>query len=233
MTKIELRYYVVKRGKGFWQPTKAMRLLGFYSVPCGNDGPDAWAIAERWNGRWDKTHRGEEPSPAMVAADKLSPEQSEELTVYPPRSIGEAFARYRWTDEWASKAPRTREDWWRGWKKIKPIFADCDPRTVRLEDISTWRKTIEEDVSLREAHRCVKIWRALWKVSAAMHYCKRDEDPSLGVRNKAAPGRNLKWSEGEVVRVFKRAWRMGYHGLAAVIADAIPGSRDRSVHIEV
>jgi hypothetical protein len=88
MTKIELRYYVVKRGKGFWQPTKAMRLLGFYSVPCGDDGPDAWAIAERWNGRWDKTHRGEEPSPAMVAADKLTPEQSEELTFFPPRSLG-------------------------------------------------------------------------------------------------------------------------------------------------
>src|SRR5262249_18593529 len=105
-------------------------------------------------------------------------------------------------------------------KQIKPIFGDCDPRTVRLEDISAWRKTVEEAVSLREAHRCVKIWRALWKVSAAMHYCKRDEDPPLGVRNKSAPGRNLKWTEGEVVRVFKRAWRMGYHGLAAVIAVA-------------
>ena len=161
MTKIELRYYVVKRGKGFWQPTKAMKLLGFYSVPCGDDGPDAWAIAERWNERWDKTRRREEPSPAMAAADKLSPEQSEELTVYPPRSLGEAFARYRRTDEWASKAPRTREDWWRGWKQIKPIFGDCDPRTVRLEDISAWRKAVEEAVSLREAHRCLKIWRAL------------------------------------------------------------------------
>ena len=28
------------------------------------------------------------------------------------------------------------------------------------------------------------------------------------------------WSEGEVVRLFKRAWRDGYHGLAAVIAVA-------------
>jgi len=45
-------------------------------------------------------------------------------------------------------------------------------------------------------------------------------DPSLGVRNTAAPGRNLQWSEGEVVRAAKRAWRMGYHGLAAVIAVA-------------
>ena len=136
MTRVKVRHYVVKRGQAFWQPTKKMRALGFYSVPLGQDGPDAWARAEQWNDRWDKTRRGEAPSPAMVAADNLSPERSEELTVYPPRALGEAFRRYRRTDEWAAKAPRTREDWWRGWKRIKPIFGDCDPRTVTLEDLS-------------------------------------------------------------------------------------------------
>ena len=79
---------------------------------------------------------------------------------------------------------------------------------------------IEETVSLREAHRCVKIWRALWKVSAALGFCVRDADPSLGVRNRAAPGRSATWSEGEVARLCKRAWRDGYHGLAALIAVA-------------
>jgi hypothetical protein len=195
-----------------------MRALGFSSVPCGADGPDAWAIAEEWNRRWLAVHRGEAPSPAMVAADNLSPEKSEELTVYPPRSLGDAFRRYRRTEEWRRKAPRTREDWWRAWRRIKPVFGDCDPRTVTLEDISSWRKVIEDTVSLREAHRCVKIWRAMWKVSAALAYCVRDADPSLGVRNSAAPGRSLTWSEGEAARLFKRAWREGYFGLAAVIA---------------
>jgi integrase len=156
----------------------------------------------------------------MVGPENLSPDRSEELTVYPPRSLGEAFRRYRRTEEWGAKAPRTREDWWRAWKRIKPIFGDCNPRTVTLEDLSAWRKVIEDKVSLREAHRCVKIWRAMWKVVAALGYCVRDADPSLGVRNRAAPGRNLQWTEGEIVRVAKRAWRMGYHGLAAVIAVA-------------
>jgi len=197
-----------------------MRALGFYSVPCGQDGPGAWAIAEQWNARWQAVRRGNAPSPAKAAADNLSPERSEELTVYPVRSLGEAFRRYRRTDEWASKEPRTREDWWRGWKRIKPIFADCDLRTVSLEDISAWRKAIEETVSLREAHRCLKIWRAMWKVAAALGYCVRDADPSLGVRNRASPGRSATWTEGEVVRLYKRAFRDGYHGLAAVIAVA-------------
>src|SRR4029077_6305084 len=61
---------------------------------------------------------------------------------------------------------------------------------------------------------------ALWKVAAARGYCVRDADPSLGVRNRAAPGRSATWAEGEVARLYKRAWRDGYHGLAACIAVA-------------
>lgn len=221
MTKVKIRHYRVKRNwRAWWEPTKKMRALGFYSVPLGRDGPAAWAQAEEWNRRWDKTRRGEAPSPAMVTADNLSPEQAEELTVYPPRSLGEAFRRYRKINEWTAKEPRTREDWWRCWRRIKPVFGDCDPRTVTLEDISAWRQAIEETVSLREAHRCVKIWRALWKVTAALGYCAPDADPSRGVRNRAAAGRSETWSEGEIARTAKRAWRMGYYGLAAVIAVA-------------
>ena len=141
MTKVKVRHYVVKRGKGFWQPTTKMKSLGFGPVPCGPDGPGAWALAEEWNRRWDQTRSGEVPSPAMASAQNLSFENSEELTIYPPRSLGDTFRRYRRTEEWKRKAPRTREDWWRGWKRIKPIFGDVDPRTVRLDDISAWRKT--------------------------------------------------------------------------------------------
>jgi hypothetical protein len=220
MSEVKIRHYVVKRGKGFWQPTAKMKAIGFGSVPCGADGPDAWARAEEWNRRWDKTRTGQAPSPAMVSAQNLSFENSEELTVYPSRSLGEAFRKYRKTNEWSRKAPRTREDWWRGWKRIKPVFGDVDPRTVRLDDVSAWRQAIEDTVSLREAHRALKIWRALWKVSAALGYCVRDADPSLSVTNSAAPGRRAQWSEGGAVRLAKRAWRMGYYGLAAVIAIA-------------
>jgi hypothetical protein len=109
MTRVKIRYYVLKRGQGFWQPTKKMRVLGFYAVPCGKDGPKAWATAELWNNRWDATRHEGAPSPAMADADNLSAERSEELTVYPHGSLGEAFKRYRRTYEWGSgKAPRTQ-----------------------------------------------------------------------------------------------------------------------------
>ena len=222
MTKIKIPYYTVRRnGRGFWEPKPPMRSLGFFSVACGPDGPDAWAIARQWNDRWQGVKSGQSPAPAMVTAENLSPETAEHLTIYPPRSLGEAFRRYRAISQWTDgKKPRTREDWWRVWKWIKPVFGDCDPRTVTLEDIDAWRVKIEAAVSLREAHRCLKIWRAMWRVAAALGYCEREADPSLGVRNRSAPGRSATWTEGEVVRLYKRARRDGYHGLAAVIAVA-------------
>ena len=175
------------------------------------------------NGSDDGRTQGEakQPHPLWSGLKTFHLIEAEELSVYPSRSLGEAFRRYRRTPEWTKqKAPRTREDWWRGWKRIKPVFGDTDPRTITLEDISAWRSAIEETVSPREAHRALKIWRALWRVSAALGYCVRDADPSLGVRNSAAKGRSETWTEGEAVRLFKRAWRDGYHGLAALIAVA-------------
>jgi hypothetical protein len=197
-----------------------MKRAGFQSVPLGKDGPQAFALAEQWNRRWDDTRKGIHPSPARTSAENLSPERAEELTVYPPRSMGAGFRAFRKTNEWARKSPRTREDWYRGWKRIKPVFGDVDPRTVTLDEISELRQFVEDSVSLREAHRTIKIWRALWKVLAAMGYCTRDADPSLAVRNSAAKGRSQTWTEGEVVRLVKRAWRTGYRGLAAVMAAA-------------
>jgi hypothetical protein len=60
--KVKIPYYSVRRnGRGFWEPRPHMRALGFYCVPCGQDGPDAWAIAEEWNRRWQAVNRGRRP----------------------------------------------------------------------------------------------------------------------------------------------------------------------------
>lgn len=221
MAEVKIRHYALKRnGRGFWQASVTLRKLGFpATVPCGKDGPAAWALAEQWNERADRARKGAVPCPRELR--KLSPAEAEARTVYPEGSLGEAFKRYRNTDEWGKKKkPRTREDWWRAWKRIKPVFGDLPPNAVTLEDISIFRSGVERAVSLREAHRAIKIWRALWQVAAALKYCKKDEDPSFGVVNSAAKGPGLTWIEGEAARLFKGAWRAGYKGLAALIAVA-------------
>lgn len=222
MVKVKIRYYRVRKtGRGYWIPNAKMKREGFACVPCGVDGIDAWRIAEAQNKKWDthrrrqKTHPDEEKVAADFNGSDADPMSNRS---YPVGTIGYAFKRYRSTDEWSKvKKPRTREDWWRGWAYIEPVFGLCSFPDVELEDISTWRTTISDNVSLREAHRALKIWRALWKAAAAMKYCDRDADPSQAVTNSEPKGRQETWTEGEAVRLVKRAIREGYDGLATIM----------------
>ncbi|WP_146604382.1 hypothetical protein [Rhodoplanes roseus] len=199
-----------------------MRKLGFSMVDCGEDGPQAWAIAHRCNERWDEARKAARAARKGEAVESSGPA----ARVYPAGSLGEGYARYRATATWKSKPPRTREDWERGWKHIDPIFGDVDPGSTSLEDLDAWYAALLERVGVREAHRAMKIWRALWRVVAALKkadgtpYCLRQEDPSLGIRRKTPTPRNAIWREGEAVRLVKAAWRNGYRGLAAALAVA-------------
>ena len=219
MGKVRIPYYVVRKGRGYWLPTPKMKALGFPNVRCGANGPQAWAIAEQWNKRWQKVRIGGAISPSEAERRNLSPGEAEELAIYPEGSIGNAFRRYRrMPGSWAAKAPATRHDWWRGWKRIKPIFADVDPLTITPEMMGEWYEAIYTRAGLSEAHRALKIWRALWKVMAAFRLCEKHQDPSLTIRNRAPKGRDAIFTEGQVVRLVKRGWRMNHRGLACIIA---------------
>ncbi|WP_309086421.1 hypothetical protein [Chelativorans sp.] len=208
MGRVDIPYYVVKKGKyGYWQPTKTMRAAGFSAVRCGLDGPEAWRIAAEWNERWQRHRQGR---------------AQDEKPRFPPGSIGEAFTRFKLTDEWMAKKPRTREEWERAWARIEPVFGDLPPTSpdISLETLSRFRSLIANTVSLREAWRVIKVWRALWNVCAAMGYCGGKKDPALAIRNSAPAPRNATWREGDAVRLAKQAWRLKYRGLAVAIAIA-------------
>ena len=55
---------------------------------------------------------------------------------------------------------------------------------------------------------------------AAFQFCEKHQDPSLTIRNRAPKGRSAIFTEGEVVRLVKRAWRMNHKGLACIMASA-------------
>ncbi|MFC3693369.1 hypothetical protein [Chenggangzhangella methanolivorans] len=219
MGNVKIPYYAVIKGRGYWQPTAKMRALGFKLVSCGKDGPDAWTVAKLWASKWEAVRTGREQPPTAHLDARVTRDQAESAIVWPPNTVGWAFTRYRKTSQWSAvKKPATRDDWWRGWMRIKPFFGDVRPSSIRFEQMDAWRVFVEEKHGLREAHRAMKIWRALWKVMAAMKLCERDADPSLGVRNSAAKGRADTWSHGEAVRLVKASWRMGHCGLAAALA---------------
>lgn len=208
---MRVRYYdVAKNGRGYWRaPKNAVREGGFpRSIPCGLDGPKAWAVAETWNGRLDAWRQER----SGAAASKPPG--------WPPGSLGEAFGRYQRTEEWGLKADSTRSEWLLSWRFIGPVFGDVAPATVTLEQVSALYRAVLAEKGVDTAWRLIKTWRALWKVASAMRYCVLGQDPSAGIRRQGQPRRALRWSEGEVVRLVKVAWRRGFKGLACIIAVA-------------
>ncbi len=205
MADIKLKHYQVRKGRGYWLVTPKMRAHGFENVRCGPHGPQAWAIAEEWEQRWQRARKGLDAPLRKV---------------YPRNTVGYAFERFRLTNEWAKKPARTREDWERGFKYIDPIFGDLNPSVITPEMLDGWYSKWTAVKGIGEAGRAMKIWRALYNVMAAMKLCAPNEDPSLAIRKTAVAGRTETWTEGEVARLVKGAWRAGYQGLACIVAVA-------------
>jgi hypothetical protein len=231
MGDVKIRYYVTRKAWpgsratwGYWVPSKKMQAAGFEMVACGEDGPLAWARAAMWNARWDEARK---QLKAGVAPSRL--ERS-----FPSGSFGEGFAKFRKTQTWADKAPRTREDWERGWKYIEPVFGDVDPRTVALEDVDIWYggdpfdptvKGLLGEHGVREAHRAMKIWRALWNVLMTIKREDREryatgKDPSLGIRRKTPKKGTAIWLYDEAEILIAGAGELGFPGLQAALAAA-------------
>jgi hypothetical protein len=75
-------------------------------ISCGDDGPAAWALAGKAYAEW-KAGKPRDLENRLRGSARAG-------------AIGAAFLEYRATDEWKAKAPRTREDWERAWKRIEP-----------------------------------------------------------------------------------------------------------------
>lgn len=218
MGNVKVPYYVVRKGRGYWVPAPKMKALGFSIVRCGPDGAKAWQIAAEWNDRWQRVRRGETAPPVDVS--QLSRDQAEVTRSYPPRSVGAAFQAYIRTAEWSARASSARNKiWWPAWYRIRDMWGDVDPNTIEFSAMSRWRAALEKNHGRGVAHKTLRVWRSLWTVMQGMKIA-HGMDPSRGVRNRAPEPRHQRWTEGEAVRLVKGAWRLGYHGLACIIATA-------------
>lgn len=212
---IKIKYYVVAKGRGFWRPTPRMKKLGFDDVRCGADSPNAWAIAEQWNVRWQAVMRGDAPAPSEQS---LNRDDAELARRYPSGSVGAGFQAYIRTEEWKAKAESTRNKvWWPAWARIRAMWGDVNPNTIAFDQMSKWRADLERAFGRGVAHKTIKTWRSLWNVLLGLKIA-RGADPSTGIRNRKPRPRHQTWTEGEAVRLAKDAWRHGDRGLACIIA---------------
>jgi hypothetical protein len=216
--KVKIPYYVVVKGRGYWRTTPRMKAAGFSIVRCGPDGPAAWAIAAEWNERWQAVRRG--TGPAASEPSSISRDQAEVVLRYPPRSVGAAFQAYIRTPEWSARAESARNKVWApAWYRIREMWGDVDPNTIEFGAMSRWRAALEKNHGRNVAHKTLRVWRSLWTIMQGMKIAL-GADPSSGVRDRAPAPRHQRWTEGEVVRLVKAAWRNGYRGLACIVAIA-------------
>jgi hypothetical protein len=211
----KIRYLWFFENRWRWSPTRKMRAAGFRLVTFSRElTAEDKARAIALNTEWDAVRAGKDGGL--------------EIPQWPVGSIGEAYVRSMKLREkerrtrnilWTSEQ-KSRDDWPRAWRYLGPALGDCNPTLVTPEFMLDLRIRVANASSESEAHRTIKVWRALWVRMAGMGLCERDLDPSLQFANSAPAPRQTKWQHREVLRMVQRAWRMRYYGLAAVIATA-------------
>lgn len=211
MAKDRPRYYAVKNGNAFWAPGKFAEPFGLpKSHPLGPDGPEAKKAAIDWTAKLDaarKAARG-------PAKPKPSP--------YPPGSLGRFYERFRGTEAWRIMERRTREDYERAWPVIAPLHADklvtqiTPDVSERLHTALHPKHNPAAALSWNEAHRALKVWRAL--LSAMVAYRVIPGPVPVGrVANPSPPGRAEVWLHDEILVLASAAAWGGFPGMAAAI----------------
>ncbi len=204
-----VRYYIVKRGNAFWSPGQFGAQYGLpKSQPLGPAGPEAIAAAVIWNGKLDE---------ARAAA--RAPMRRERT--YPPGSLGHFYEVFKSKTAWRLMAPRTRDDYERAWPEIEARFGRTLVTKISADDSERFHAELHpahneaSTYSWNEAHRVLKIWRAL--LSALVSYEIRASAPIGRVSNPAPKGRDSLWTHDEVMTLAWAAALMGHNGMAAAI----------------
>lgn len=191
MTRVKLPYYVVRKGRGYFEIGKdRAKAAGLpASEPLGEDGPEAWAKAKR---SYD----------AYKAA--IDPNGLQRLGGYPPGSLGAAWVLWKKTPDWTEKGARTREEYERAWDDhIDPNFGRKQITKITVSDSEAFHRRLKRDLTKSDAHRTLKVWRALLNMLEKKHIIARA--PIGAVTNPMPKGRGQFWLASEIKLMLRAA----------------------------
>ena len=200
MTTARLPYVRRKRGNLFWEPTPAMRALGFTPKPLGPESADSIAEARRLYDSWVRANA----------------EPQAKASAYPAGSLGAYFERMQLTAAWAKKSPRTREDYHLAWKRLAPLARTTLTR-ITVDDVERLADDIEEAAGPHERYRAIKILRAIFADAIVRLKLTGYPSPAKGVRNPQPRGRSQIWLGAEIPLLVAAAERLKMHGMALAI----------------
>lgn len=212
MTTVRLPYTVRKRGKLFWQPTKAMQALGFMPKPLGDDNTESQAEALRLYGEWLETLK-----------------TRHQVTTYPAGTFGAFWDRLRGSRAkpspwWTKKALRTREDYERAWAYIdawrpgagKPTLSRTVITQITTELCEQFYAHLDATSSQRERWRAIKGLKILL-ADAVVRLRLGYESPADNLMNPQPGGRSLIWLGAEIEDLSAGAAIAGFEGMSLAI----------------
>jgi hypothetical protein len=210
MKDVRLPYTVKKRGNLFWQPTPAMKAMGFEPKALGPETAETIAQAHRLYDAW-----------VEVKANQRK------VTTYPPGTFGAFWDRFRRTPGWAKKSPRTREDYERAWRHIdrwrpeqdRPTLSRTVVTAITTELCEQFYDHLDETASPSERHRTIKWFKVLLDdmvVRLRLDYAS----PAANLKNPQPRGRSQIWLAAEVEDLSAVAAIAGFEGMSLAIETA-------------
>lgn len=194
MTRVKLPYYVIRKGRGYFEIGKeraeATGLAA--SEPLGPDGPEAWARAQA---SYEAFREARSPTGRKLTGG------------YPAGSLGAAYVLWKKTPDWKEKKPRTREEYERAWNDhIDKAFGKRLITKITVSDSEAFHRRLKKDLSGSDAHRTLKVWRSLLNMLEKKHLLPRA--PIGSVTNPMPKGRGQFWLAWEVSRLVRAARKL-------------------------
>jgi integrase len=185
------RHFLVKPSGFYFQATPAMKRAGISSEPLGREMTAAIARAEALNAAWDEIRQGLEPV-------KLSARRG---------TFSHLVEQLRQSSEWSDKGARTIEELEFAIKELEPIFGAYDLKQITPEACRSFYDALRAKGSVHRSKKVMKWFRYLFNFG--LRYQLAITNPTLAVRIKTPPAREVVWNKEQIAAVVNRAREAG------------------------
>lgn len=136
---------------------------------------------------------------------------------FPPGSLGAFYHAWKKTPDFKTdKSERTQEEYDDIWnRRIKAEFGSTLLGRLTVSDSEAFHRRIKRELSPSEAHRTLKIWRALLSVLEKKHLVPRA--PIGAVTNPMPAGRGQFWLSHEIQRLLRACKLLKWEAMGLLI----------------
>lgn len=205
MALIALRIKRVRMisGSYYWQPTPAVKALGFVAEALGKDAVKAAARAQSLNRQVDEARR--EPSGRPPAL---------------PGSVAELIGLYQGEPRWTEPPPvgladRTKRDYQQAFDLILAKAPHVVVADISRRDLKATYRELRGAFGLTVANRHMRAWQVL--MAFAHDEGLRPDNPALRLRLTRPKIRDVRWMPEHVDLFVKTAYRRGRPSIGLAI----------------